>query len=76
MYRSEIIKCWSKYYMYTAYTLICLPEVLFLCFFQLFELMNFMSENFVFLYIGVSVFTFENVEWNGWFILGSFVSFQ
>ncbi|XP_052215846.1 sodium/hydrogen exchanger 9-like isoform X3 [Dreissena polymorpha] len=41
---------------------------------QLFELMNFMAENFVFLYIGVSVFTFENVAWNGWFIVGAFVA--
>jgi hypothetical protein len=44
--------------------------------FQLFELMNFLAENFVFLYIGVSVFTFENVKWNAWFILASFVSFS
>ncbi|XP_045199665.2 sodium/hydrogen exchanger 9-like isoform X4 [Mercenaria mercenaria] len=41
---------------------------------QLFELMNFLAENFVFLYIGVSVFTFENVKWNAWFILAAFVS--
>ncbi|XP_050398402.1 sodium/hydrogen exchanger 7 isoform X4 [Patella vulgata] len=35
---------------------------------QLFELANFLAENFVFLYIGVSVFTFEALKWHAGFI--------
>ncbi|RUS82308.1 hypothetical protein EGW08_009940 [Elysia chlorotica] len=41
---------------------------------QLFELMNFLSENFVFLYIGVSVFTFEPHRWHAGFIFASFLA--
>ena len=44
-------------------------------FFQVFELLNFLAENFVFLYIGVSVFTYEETKWDPWFILAAFVSF-
>jgi len=43
-------------------------------FFQLFEVLNFLMENFVFIYIGVSTFTFTKHEWNPWFIIASFVS--
>ena len=43
--------------------------------FQLFELLNFLMENFVFAYIGVSTFTFQRHFWNPWFILVAFVSF-
>ncbi|XP_013067639.1 sodium/hydrogen exchanger 9-like isoform X6 [Biomphalaria glabrata] len=39
---------------------------------QLFELMNFLSENFVFLYIGVSIFTFEPNKWHAGFIFATF----
>lgn len=39
---------------------------------QLFELLNFLAENFVFLYIGVSVFTYEETKWDPWFILAAF----
>ncbi|CAH8558219.1 unnamed protein product [Dicrocoelium dendriticum] len=35
---------------------------------QLFELLNFLSENFVFAYIGVSTFTFEQHYWNAGFV--------
>lgn len=42
---------------------------------QLFELMNFLAENFVFLYIGVAVFTFHSQQWNPLFILAALVSF-
>ena len=41
---------------------------------QLFELLNFLMENFVFAYIGVSTFTFHRHYWNPWFILLAFVS--
>ncbi|GFO48947.1 sodium/hydrogen exchanger [Plakobranchus ocellatus] len=41
---------------------------------QLFELMNFLSENFVFLYIGVSIFTFEPHRWHAGFISASFLA--
>ena len=45
------------------------------CLLQLFELANFLAENFVFLYIGVSVFTLQPLRWHAGFILSSFVSF-
>ncbi|KAI0230723.1 Sodium/hydrogen exchanger 7 [Lamellibrachia satsuma] len=41
---------------------------------QLFEVLNFLMENFVFIYIGVSTFTFTKHEWNPWFIIGAFVA--
>lgn len=41
---------------------------------QLFELMNFLAENFVFLYIGVAVFTFHSQKWNPLFILAALIS--
>lgn len=42
---------------------------------QVFELLNFLMENFVFTYIGVSTFTFEKHNWDAGFILFAFVSF-
>ncbi|XP_025079094.1 sodium/hydrogen exchanger 9-like isoform X3 [Pomacea canaliculata] len=41
---------------------------------QLFELGNFLAENFVFLYIGVSVFTLQPLRWHAGFILSSFLA--
>ncbi|CAL1547376.1 unnamed protein product [Lymnaea stagnalis] len=41
---------------------------------QLFELMNFLSENFVFLYIGVSIFTFDANKWDAGFIFAAFMA--
>lgn len=41
---------------------------------QLFELMNFLAENFVFLYIGVSIFTFQYQRWHAGFIFASVFS--
>ena len=38
-------------------------------------MLNFLMENFVFTYIGVSVFTFHKHSWNAGYILLSFVSF-
>jgi len=42
---------------------------------QLSELLNFLMENFVFTYIGVSLFTFRNHSWEVGFILLGLVSF-
>ncbi|XP_040570146.1 sodium/hydrogen exchanger 7 [Lepeophtheirus salmonis] len=39
---------------------------------QFFNLLNFMAENFIFSYIGVSMFTFANHNFNIGFIVGSF----
>ncbi|KAG9478389.1 hypothetical protein GDO78_013412 [Eleutherodactylus coqui] len=42
---------------------------------QLFELLNFLAENFIFSYMGLALFTFQNHVFNVTFILGAFVSF-
>ncbi|CAG0901113.1 unnamed protein product, partial [Cyprideis torosa] len=41
---------------------------------QIFELLNFMAENFIFCYIGVSMFTFPLHRWNLGFIIISFLA--
>ncbi len=41
---------------------------------EVFELVNFFAENFVFSYIGLSLFTYSNHQWVSGFILFSFVS--
>ena len=41
---------------------------------QLFELLNFLAENFIFCYIGVSMFTFPKHHFEWGFILAAFVS--
>ncbi|CAD5117324.1 DgyrCDS6110 [Dimorphilus gyrociliatus] len=38
---------------------------------ELFDLLNFLMENFVFLYIGVSIFTFQDHKWDARYILAS-----
>ena len=44
-------------------------------FIQVFEILNFLAENFVFIYMGLSLFTFNKHRWYPGFILASFVSF-
>ena len=44
-------------------------------YFQTFGLLNFLAENFIFSYIGLSVFTFSRHKWDVGFICWSFVSF-
>ncbi|XP_040205043.1 sodium/hydrogen exchanger 9 [Rana temporaria] len=41
---------------------------------QLFEFMNFLAENFIFCYMGLALFTFQNHIFNALFICGAFVS--
>ncbi|KAL7645011.1 UNVERIFIED_CONTAM: hypothetical protein RMT77_003381 [Armadillidium vulgare] len=41
---------------------------------SLFELLNFLSENFIFSYIGVSMFTFEHHVWVPSFIITAFIA--
>ncbi|XP_069474355.1 sodium/hydrogen exchanger 9 [Ambystoma mexicanum] len=41
---------------------------------QLFEFMNFLAENFIFCYMGLALFTFQNHIFNALFILGGFVA--
>ncbi|CAL8073970.1 unnamed protein product [Orchesella dallaii] len=41
---------------------------------QLFELLNFLAENFIFCYIGVSMFTFPKHKFEAFFILAAFVA--
>uniref|UniRef100_A0A8C5BZG8 Sodium/hydrogen exchanger n=1 Tax=Gadus morhua TaxID=8049 RepID=A0A8C5BZG8_GADMO len=43
---------------------------------QLFELLNFLAENFIFSYMGLTLFTFQNHVFNPMFIIGAFVSFR
>ncbi|KRX94044.1 Sodium/hydrogen exchanger 9, partial [Trichinella pseudospiralis] len=41
---------------------------------QFFEVLTFLSENFIFTYIGVSLFTSQAHLFNIWFILGAFIA--
>ncbi|XP_042195329.1 sodium/hydrogen exchanger 9 [Callorhinchus milii] len=41
---------------------------------QLFEFMNFMAENFIFCYMGVALFTYQNHIFNALFIIGAFIA--
>ncbi|CAK6964676.1 sodium/hydrogen exchanger 6a [Scomber scombrus] len=41
---------------------------------QLFELLNFLAENFIFSYMGLTLFTFQNHIFNPMFIVGAFLS--
>ncbi|XP_018410543.1 PREDICTED: sodium/hydrogen exchanger 6 isoform X1 [Nanorana parkeri] len=41
---------------------------------QLFELLNFLAENFIFSYMGLALFTFQNHVFNPTFILGAFLA--
>lgn len=44
--------------------------------FQVFGLLNFLAESFIFSYMGLTVFTFEEHQWDPSFIAWAFVSFQ
>ncbi|XP_030071917.1 sodium/hydrogen exchanger 9 isoform X2 [Microcaecilia unicolor] len=41
---------------------------------QLFEFMNFLAENFIFCYMGLAMFTFQNHIFNVLFIFGAFIA--
>ncbi|XP_069049794.1 sodium/hydrogen exchanger 6a isoform X2 [Lepisosteus oculatus] len=41
---------------------------------QLFELLNFLAENFIFSYMGLTLFTFQNHVFNPTFIVGAFLA--
>ncbi|CAM5141092.1 unnamed protein product [Eretmochelys imbricata] len=41
---------------------------------QLFELLNFLAENFIFSYMGLTLFTFQNHDFNPTFIVGAFLA--
>ncbi|KAK3535170.1 hypothetical protein QTP70_004737 [Hemibagrus guttatus] len=41
---------------------------------QLFELLNFLAENFIFSYMGLTLFTFQNHVFNPVFIIGAFLA--
>ncbi|MEE6496701.1 hypothetical protein FKM82_002461 [Ascaphus truei] len=41
---------------------------------QLFELLNFLAENFIFSYMGLALFTFKNHIFNPWFVVGAFLA--
>uniref|UniRef100_A0A3P8ZGJ3 Sodium/hydrogen exchanger n=1 Tax=Esox lucius TaxID=8010 RepID=A0A3P8ZGJ3_ESOLU len=41
---------------------------------QLFELLNFLAENFIFSYMGLALFTFQNHVFNPMFIVGAFLA--
>lgn len=42
---------------------------------QLFEVLHFLAENFIFSYMGLALFTFQNHVFSPIFIIGAFVSF-
>lgn len=52
-----------------------LTNVLTASHFQLFHLLNFLMENFVFTYIGVATFTFPKHSWDAGLIMFALVSF-
>uniref|UniRef100_A0A3Q0RXU8 Sodium/hydrogen exchanger n=1 Tax=Amphilophus citrinellus TaxID=61819 RepID=A0A3Q0RXU8_AMPCI len=41
---------------------------------QLFELLNFLAENFIFSYMGLTLFTFQNHVFSPMFIIGAFIA--
>lgn len=77
----------SMLYVYCFFLLVCLflfvcfvfvgclvfLVMMSLCFVQVFEMLNFLAENFIFVYMGVTLFTFQHHEWHWGFICFSFV---
>lgn len=45
-------------------------------FLQLFEVLHFLAENFIFSYMGLALFTFQKHVFSPIFIIGAFVSFS
>lgn len=45
-------------------------------FMQLFEVLHFLAENFIFSYMGLALFTFQKHVFSPIFIIGAFVSFS
>lgn len=43
---------------------------------QLFEVLHFLAENFIFSYMGLALFTFQKHVFSPIFIIGAFVSFS
>ncbi|XP_039251155.2 sodium/hydrogen exchanger 9-like isoform X1 [Styela clava] len=41
---------------------------------QLFEVLNFLAENFIFVYMGTAMFTFQHHQWRPIFIVGAFLA--
>ncbi len=41
---------------------------------EIFNLLNFLSENFIFVYIGISLFTYDQHQWEFSFILGAIIA--
>lgn len=59
----------SIFLIWKSYSMYCFSCV------QLFEVLHFLAENFIFSYMGLALFTFQNHIFNPIFILGAFVSF-
>ena len=49
---------------------------IFTFFLQLFEVLHFLAENFIFSYMGLALFTFQKHVFSPIFIIGAFVSFS
>lgn len=62
---------WMKGFQFSSSMYVYLSPPL-----QLFELLNFLAENFIFSYMGLTLFSFQSHVFNPLFIIGAFVSFS